>query len=537
MAEYRDWHPLFEDPKRLLLDMAQEQALPELLRLIANRLGDSPRVALVRIWLAQPTPDCTDCPTAEQCQAQSRCLYLVASGGRSVATPSTEWTRLDGAFRRFLFGARKVGQIAASGEAIEVPELGEPFPDWIARPEWARAEGVRGFAGQPLVHCGQVLGVLAVFARGAIGADCMGWLRMIADHAAAAIATARAFEQIESLQKRLELENEYLREEVTRAGAFGELIGQSPALEAAARQIDLVAPTDSGVLILGESGTGKELVAREIQRRSHRAGKPLIKVNCAAVPRELYESEFFGHARGAFTGVLRDRAGRFELADHGTLFLDEIGEVPLELQAKLLRVLQEAELERVGEERTRRVNVRLVTATNRDLRAEAEAGRFRQDLYYRLSVFPIELPPLRKRKDDIPLLAEHFLQASARKLGRQMSRLTLATVQRLQQYDWPGNVRELQHVLERGLITSTGGRLNVELPSPPSATRAAEAEVNHVRTDAEIRQLEADNIRVALRATNGKVSGPGGAAELLGLKPTTLASRIKALGILLPNCA
>jgi transcriptional regulator with GAF, ATPase, and Fis domain len=251
-----------------------------------------------------------------------------------------------------------------------------------------------------------VLGVLAVFARGAVGTECMDWLRTIADHAAAAIATARAFERIEELKRRLELENEYLREEVTRAGAFGELVGQGPALEAVARQIDLVAPTDAAVLVLGESGTGKELVAREVHRRSKRAGRPLIKVNCAAVPRELYESEFFGHARGSFTGALRDRAGRFELADGGTLFLDEVGEIPLELQAKLLRVLQEGELERVGEERTRRVDVRLVAATNRDLRAEAEAGRFRQDLYYRLSVFPVELPPLRKRVEDIPLLAD-----------------------------------------------------------------------------------------------------------------------------------
>src|SRR5947209_7885012 len=514
--------------------MAQEKSLPELLRLIASRLGESPRIALTRIWLAQPTADCIDCPTVEQCRGQSRCLYLVASGGRSVATPFPEWTRLDGAFRRFPFGARKVGRIAASGEPIEVPDLGEPFPDWIARPEWARAEGVHGFAGQPLVHRGQVLGVLAVFARGAIGTDCMGWLRMIADHAAAAIVTARAFAEIEALQKRLEQENEYLREEVTRAGAFGELIGQSPALEAVARLIDLVAPTDSGVLILGESGTGKELVAREIHRRSHRAGKPLIKVNCAAVPRELYESEFFGHARGAFTGALRDRAGRFELADQGTLFLDEVGEIPLELQAKLLRVLQEGELERVGEERTRRANVRLVTATNRDLRAAADAGRFRQDLYYRLSGFPLELPPLRKRKEDIPLLAEHFLRASARKLGRAAPRVTLAAVRRLQQYDWPGNVRELQHVLERAVITSTGGRLNVELPSPSSASRVAEPVVTDadcVRTDAEIRQLEAGNIRAALRLAKGKVSGAGGAAEMLGIKPTTLASRIKALGV------
>src|SRR5207244_4888685 len=211
---------------------------------------------------------------------------------------------LDGAFRRMPFGVRKVGRIAATGEPIEVPDLADPLPDWLIVPEWVRAEGIRGFAGQPLVHRGEVLGVLAVFARGAIGADCMGWLRMIADHAAAAIVTARAFAEIEALQKRLELENEYLREEVTRAGAFGELIGESPALEAVARQIDLVAPTSSAVLILGESGTGKELVAREIHRRSQRSNRPMIKVNCAAVSRELFESEFFGHAKGAFTGAL-----------------------------------------------------------------------------------------------------------------------------------------------------------------------------------------------------------------------------------------
>jgi transcriptional regulator with GAF, ATPase, and Fis domain len=211
--------------------------------------------------------------------------------------------------------AAKVGQIAASGAALEVPDLAEPIPEWVARPDWIRAEGIRGFAGQPIIHRGEVLGVLAVFARQPIASECMGWLRMIANHAAAAITTGRAFAEIDALRKRLELENEYLREEVTGSAAFGELIGQSPALEAVARQIDLVAPTDSAVLILGESGTGKELVAREIHKRSKRAGRPLIKVNCAAVPRELYESEFFGHSKGAFTGALRDRVGRFELAE------------------------------------------------------------------------------------------------------------------------------------------------------------------------------------------------------------------------------
>ena len=426
MAKAVSDEPLLADPKSLLLEMAQQQSVTDLLNLIVARLVATNRVALARIWLVQPTTSCSGCSTAEVCRDQTKCLQLVVSNGRSIVDQAADWTGIDGAFRRMAFGVRKVGRIAVSGQPIEVPNLTDPLPDWIARPDWLRSEGIRGFAGQPLVHRGEVLGVLAVFARGTIGAECMGWLRMIADHAAATITTTRAFAEIEMLRKRLELENEYLREEIAGTGAFGELVGQSPALEAVARQIDLVAPTDSTVLILGESGTGKELVAREVHRRSRRANKPLIKVNCAAVPRELYESEFFGHAKGAFTGALRDRVGRFELAESGTLFLDEIGEIPLELQAKLLRVLQEGELERVGEEHTRKVDVRLVAATNRDLRAEAEAGRFRQDLYYRLSVFPIEVPPLRKRKEDIALLADHFLPPSARKVGRAKPPLTLA---------------------------------------------------------------------------------------------------------------
>lgn len=530
--------PLLTNPKRLLLDLAQEHSVPRLLQLIVNRLSEEGRVALARIWLAERTTECSSCSTQELCRVQTQCLKLVASGGRS-AVSGIDWTNVEGAFCRIPFGVRKVGRIAQSGQSIEEPELKEPLPDWIARPDWIRAEGIHGFAGQPLLHRGNVIGVLAVFARQQIGEECMGWLRMIADHAAAAIVNGRAFAEIEALRKQLELENEYLREEVTGSGVFGELIGQSPALEALARQIDLVAPTDSAVLILGESGTGKELVAREIHRRSKRSGRPLIKVNCAAVPRELYESEFFGHAKGAFTGALRDRVGRFELADGGTLFLDEVGEIPVELQAKLLRVLQEGEVERVGEERTRRVNVRIVAATNRDLRVESDAGWFRQDLFYRLSVFPVEIPALRKRKSDIALLADHFVKLSARRLGRPSPTLTLAAVQRLQQYDWPGNVRELQHVIERAVITSGSGRLNVELPtmSKPSRANETTATQPEILTDIQVRQIEADNIRAVLKLTNGKVSGPGGAAELLGLKPTTLSSRIKSLAIAPPSQA
>jgi len=532
---------LVTDPKRLLLDLAKEHELPALLRLLVTRLADSPRVALARVWLVRPGDICSTCPMRSECPNRERCLHLVASAGRSARDPSVDWARLTGAFRRFPLGVRKVGRIASTGEPIEVPDLSAAAPDWVADPDWLRAESIAGFGGQPLVHRGEVLGVLGAFARGHIGPQCMDWLRTIADHTAAAIATARAFERIEELQERLRLENEHLREEVTRAGAFGELVGQCPALGAVGRQLDLVAPTDAAVLVLGESGTGKELVAREVHRRSKRADRPLIKVNCAAVPRELYESEFFGHTKGAFTGAVRDRVGRFELADGGTLFLDEIGEIPLELQAKLLRVLQEGELERIGEERTRKVDVRIVAATNRDLRAEAEAGRFRQDLYYRLSVFPVELQPLRKRPEDVPLLADHFLTLTARKHGRPKPRLTLANVQQLQLYHWPGNVRELQHVIERAVITADRGRLSIDLPAapataprlapPPAPVPAGNGEGDRVMTDAEVRRLEADNIRSALRQANGKVSGRGGAAELLGVKPTTLASRIKALGV------
>jgi transcriptional regulator with GAF, ATPase, and Fis domain len=379
-----------------------------------------------------------------------------------------------------------------------------------------------------------VLGVLALFSRARPGDSCFEWLRMIADHLAAAIAIARALEEIEALKQRLEQENEYLREEVTQAAAFGDLIGQSPSLQAVTRQIELVAPTNSAVLILGESGTGKEVVAREIHRHSQRANRPLIKVNCAAVPRELYESEFFGHAKGAFTGALRDRAGRFELADGGTLFLDEIGEIPLDLQAKLLRVLQEGEIERIGEERTRRIDVRVIAATNRNLRAEAESGRFRQDLFYRLSVFPMELPPLRKRAEDIPQLAEHFLARFARQLGRPIPRLTLANVQELQRYQWPGNVRELQHALERACIVATDGRLRFEFAKDQPRRKETSSDVvttQRVMTELEVREFEANNIRAALLASKGKIYGADGAAARLGMKPTTLASRIKALGV------
>ncbi len=523
------------DPKLLLLQLAELHHLSELLHLTVKRLSEGTSVALARIWLTKPPlfGDCARCRHALECPNQQRCLHLVASAGQSIDPSNAPWDKLEGTFRRFPIGIRKVGEIALSGKSLEVANVATDS-SWAAAPDWIRNEKIASFVGHPLMHRGEVLGVMALFSRANPGASCFEWLRMIADHLAAAIANARAMDEIDSLKRRLEQENEYLREEVQQSTSFGDLLGQSPALQAVARQIELVAPTDSAVLILGESGTGKEVVAREIHRHSRRSDRPLIKVNCAAIPRELYESEFFGHAKGSFTGALRDRVGRFELADKGTLFLDEIGEIPLDLQSKLLRVLQEGELERIGEERTRRIDVRIIAATNRSLKLEAEAGRFRQDLYYRLSVFPMELPPLRKRIEDVPLLAEHFLSRYARQVGRPRPRLTLANIQELQRYEWPGNVRELQHVLERACIIATDGRLKFDLaknPSKRAAEKANESVSSKILTESEVRDLEADNIRAALRVSNGKIYGNDGAAAKLGMKPTTLSSRIKAFGI------
>ena len=535
---------VFGDPKEILLTLSGQHHLPELLPLAVRLLTRNEQIALTRIWLTRPPEegDCQVCAMCAECRDRERCLHLAASYGHSMVVPGDHWDRVDGDFRRMPLGVRKVGQIAASGEILRVNidstgDQDSPESSWIVRPDWAKNESIQMFLGLPLRYRNINLGVLGIFARVNIGPSCDQWLRMIADHLAAAIANARAIEEIESLKQKLELENEYLRDEVLQT-SYGELVGNSPALQTVSQQIDLVAPTDSSVLILGESGTGKELVARELHRRSRRANKPLIKVNCAAIPRELYESEFFGHTKGSFTGALRDRAGRFELADGGTLFLDEIGEIPLDLQSKLLRVLQEGELERIGEERTRKVNVRIIAATNRNLREESAAGRFRQDLYYRLSVFPVELPPLRARSEDIPLLAEHFLTKLARQLGRPQLRLTLANVQLLQRYDWPGNIRELQHVLERAAILAGDGKLRLDLPDMDqkekvkrsSAAEHSEATPKVLTVD-QLRELERDNIRLALKLTNGKVYGQDGAAALLGMKPTTLASRIQSLNI------
>jgi PAS domain S-box-containing protein len=339
---------------------------------------------------------------------------------------------------------------------------------------------------------------------------------------------------LEQEQVRLEAQNAYLWDEIRSVHNLGDLIGGSRAIRQVMQQIQLVAPTGAAVLVTGESGTGKELVARAIHERSPRKGRALITVNCGAIPENLFESEFFGHVRGAFTGALKDKLGRFELADGGTLFLDEISEMPLAMQAKLLRVLQERELERVGDTRSRKIDVRIVAATNRDLKQAVDAGHFRQDLYYRLSVFPIELPPLRERCDDILPLAAHFVTQTAQRMNRPAPRLTQTAMDQLTSYAWPGNVRELQNAIERAVILAQGGALefdwlkgaNVPQTAPP-APPAPPA----VLTTAELKQRERQNLMAALAQTGGKIFGATGAAALLGMKPTTVVSRLKALGL------
>ena len=338
------------------------------------------------------------------------------------------------------------------------------------------------------------------------------------------------------LREELEQERDYLREEVNVAMNYGQIVGTSPALLKTLNRVAAVAETPASVLLQGESGVGKELFARAIHAQSPRADGPLVKVNCASIPKELFESEFFGHVKGAFTGAHRDRVGRFQLADGGTIFLDEVSEIPMELQSKLLRVLQESEFERVGDDITRSVDVRVIAATNRNLEQQIVDGEFREDLFYRLSVFPVEVPALRERGDDVVSLAQYFLQQTCSDFGREALQLTRAQADLLLRYDWPGNVRELKNVIERAVILSPGNtlRLDLSMADPGGEARletANSSPLNKLLTESEMRDFQKNNIVAALKQAGGKVSGSGGAAELLGVKPTTLADRIRTLGI------
>jgi transcriptional regulator with GAF, ATPase, and Fis domain len=537
--------------KELLLELAQERSLDDLLPLITRRLAEHEDVALARLWMLDKGDLCASCPNASACADRTACLHLVASAARGRDDQQVTQTRLTGDFRRIPVGAFKVGAVAASRSPVLVTNAATDPK--IRRPDWVLAEGIQAFAGLPLLSRGELLGVLGVFVRAPITPTAIDVLRIVANHAAAAIATARAFAQVEAMRHHLLIENQRLRR-TADPDALEDMIGDSPHLQLVRQQIAAVASTDTTVLVLGESGTGKELAARAIHQRSPRNDGPFVELNCAAIPRELSESELFGHVRGAFSGATRDRVGRFEAADGGTLFLDEVGELPPELQSKLLRVLQEGTYARVGEIRSRRANVRVLAATNRDLLKEVEAGRFRQDLYYRLAVYPITLPPLRDRRQDLAQLAPHLLGRICRRLRRAELSLTPDHLAELARRPWAGNVRELLNVLERAVIsTERGEPLQLPLsdaaaaPPPPRARSGAfeaaavpalegpprssandEAPAG-VLPDLEMRRRERENLTRALERCQGRIYGPEGAAALLGMKPTTLASRLKRL--------
>jgi len=388
-------------------------------------------------------------------------------------------------------------------------------------------EGLHSICCIPLVSHGNGLGTLNLGSRREAfftGGDLQFFLQA-ADQVAIALENALSFQRIEELNARLAEEKIYLEDEIRTDNRFEEIVGQSRALKAVLKQVETVAPTDSTVLVYGETGTGKELLARAIHQLSSRLHGTFVKLNCAAIPTGLLESEMFGHEKGAFTGAIAQRIGRFELADRGTMFLDEVGEIPLELQTKLLRVLQEREFERLGSSRTIKTDARLVAATNRNLEALVEERQFRADLYYRLNVFPITVPPLRERREDIPLLVRYFVQQFARRMNRRITNIPADAMQALTRYQWPGNIRELQNFIERAVIVSPGPTLQAPVrelkgpKTPPSSSAVTLADA------------ESEAIQRALRESGGRVGGPQGAAAKLGMKRTTLQAKMRKLGI------
>jgi formate hydrogenlyase transcriptional activator len=425
-------------------------------------------------------------------------------------------------------------------------------------PERVRHSGLRSVLCVPLLYEGAPIGVLGMdsprfTAATPPTASELARLRALAAQAAIGVSNARLYEAAEMDRQRLrrlveerrQLRNEvgHLRTEVRQTSGGTGIVGRSPRLREVLAQVELVAPADSTVIIVGETGTGKELIARSIHEQSRRSTKPFIAVNCAALPEHLVESELFGHEKGAFTGALTRKPGKFELAHTGTIFLDEIGDLPLDAQSKLLRVLQDREVHRVGAVRGIPVNVRVVAATNQDLAAGMQQGRFRADLYYRLSVFPISLPPLRERTDDIPLLVDHFVQLFATRQHKRVPRMSPAALERMMSYPWPGNIRELQNVVERAVILTSGSVIPIEAiplgrvarprPALPADLGSA-GETPAVRIP-HFSEAERNAIIRALEQTGWRISGQRGAADLLGLKPTTLHAKMKKLGIRRPS--
>lgn len=425
------------------------------------------------------------------------------------------------------------GQVLKTQQPLVFSSLAQAnaWPRYLER---IKPLGATSICILPLTTARNRLGTL-VFAsdqEGAYESVDLEFLQLVAKQVAVAFENALAFDRIQELKEKLEKEKVYLEEEIRTDNNFEEIVGESPTLRRVLKQVETVAPTSSTVLIIGETGTGKELIARALHQLSPSRDRTFVKLNCAAIPSGLLESELFGHEKGAFTGAIMQKIGRFELAHQGTLFLDEVGDIPLELQPKLLRVLQEQEFERLGSTKTVRVNVRLVAATNRELPKMVEEGEFRSDLFYRLNVFPVHLPPLRERKDDIPRLVRHMTQKFARRMGRQIESIPTKIMEALIRYRWPGNVRELENVIERAVILSPGAELQIAISDLQSVP---EQPAPSADGDGTLEEAERQHILRALHAANWVLGGANGAAAKLGMKRTTLQSKMKKLGVARPS--
>ena len=506
--------------------MATAEDLDKVLESVVDALVEHADATLARIFLLQGDQDCGVCrgriEAGQQTATSETALHLVAAAGHL--------DDIGGLFHRVpRDSALPVAQVTREG----VPYMTN---DWRQEERYTRdsrisqlwAEmDIHAIAGCPLDFRGERLGAIAYLCRREISNEEFQMLGIFADQAAMAIKSAYMFRELHGYRDRLEKENAYLQDEIRVDRGFDHIVGESTALRAVLRKVRQVASVETTVLLTGETGTGKELIARAIHESSPRKDRPMIKVNCGAIPAGVVESELFGHEKGAFTGAIQRRIGRFELADKGTLFMDEVGELTLDTQVKLLRVLQEQEFERVGSTQAMKVDVRLIAATNRDLEREVAEQRFRPDLFYRLNVFPIRVPPLRERPSDIPVLVQHFLAHFQRKLGKPLKTVKPSSLDQMVKYPWPGNIRELQNVVERACVLARTPE--VELPdalrtaSVPVATR----EVRFATLD----ENERACIRRALAAVKGRIHGPQGAAALLGVNPSTLRSRMQKLGI------
>ena len=510
--------------------MATADDLETVLRSIVSALAGQDQTVLARIFLLMEDHECPSCRAkieAGELEATTeRVLHLVAAGG--VAP------EVDGVFHRVPLDSRlPVAALARTRQSFVVEDW-RTVSEFATNPRIAQlwqSLGVVGVAGYPLEVRGELLGSIGYLAQRTMTHEEYELLGIFADQAALAIKSAYLFQELARHKDRLQVENEYLQDELRTDSGFAGIVGESPALRAVLRKVRQVAGVETTVLLTGETGTGKELIARALHDASPRKDRPLIKINCGAIPQGLVESELFGHEKGAFTGAMQKRIGRFELADKGTLFMDEVGELPLDTQVKLLRVLQEQEFERVGSAKAVKVDARLIAATNRDIETEVAEGRFRADLFYRLNVFPIRVPSLRERPDDIPLLVQHFLAHFQRKMAKSLKSVDAKSMEQLQRYPWPGNIRELQNVIERACVLASGPvvSLGETLRTTMSVTLTAGSPA--VTPIVPLEESERAHIRRALSSAGGRIHGPQGAAEMLGINPSTLRSRMQKLGI------